>query len=216
MKTPGLLASLLCFLPASAADRATLFERPLILGASVSANYLAESPGLKLAKRYWTAKQQIASRARSGAKGRDQVKGLGAADLRGYSAIIGVDLFYWDGRDLAYRWSDYFEDTCAPSVQAAKRFLLAAPAAKVPTVLGNIPLGNSCAKKLNEVLAQNCRAGNRCYVLDLASILSRLQRARGLDYQGKHYALKELLPDGLHVSDVASSYLADQIDLILK
>ncbi len=72
-----------------------VFQRPLIVGASVSADYRAPSPGKTLALRY-TNPENIRVVAQNRRHGRDLVRQLDRQSILRHSAVIGIVLFFWD------------------------------------------------------------------------------------------------------------------------
>ncbi len=52
--------------------------------------------------------------------------------------------------------------------------------------------------------------------LEANAAAARSAKFEELSYKGRHYTLRELIPDGLHLGTVASEYLADQMIEILN
>jgi hypothetical protein len=76
-------------------DVAQVFKTPLILGASVSADYGTLSPGRRASLRY-TEPSRIQVMAQGGTPGVEMVGRVRAHDLQDRSVVIALDLFFWD------------------------------------------------------------------------------------------------------------------------
>lgn len=72
-----------------------VLEKPLITGASVSADWSTSSPGKTLALRY-TEKSKIKTIAFGGRPGRDVIREIKPRDVEGRSIIMAVDFLFWD------------------------------------------------------------------------------------------------------------------------
>lgn len=193
----------------SGVDLKAILQRPLIVGASVSADTGAMSPGKKLALRF-TAKENIRTKARSGAPGREVAKSLKGEDFKDRTIVIATDLFFWDS-----------VLTPVDETEAAlKGILVTVEALRIPLVLGNIPrllpFGRQRSRDdLNKLIGDHCGKSAFCTVYDLAAIHEKLDDDGYLEHQSKRYRFSELLPDGLHLSEIGSEYLADRIAEIL-
>lgn len=185
-------------------DLAKIFQKPLILGASVSGDFLTASPGRRLSLRYTTA-DQILTVAKNGRPGRETLSLLDEGTLRGRTIMVGVDLFFWDS----------FAKNPAEGLNAIDKLLEIAAREKIWLVLGQIPLLmpklQIQAAVLNASLKQACSDYPQCRLLPLGEILQKVVREGGIEQDGRHYSLPELLPDGLHISAPASEYLANRI-----
>jgi len=198
-----ILISLLVGASASA-NLTQTFQRPLIDGASVSADYRAQSPGKKLSLRY-TMEENIETLAKNGQLGTDTVKALSPDILQDRTILIGIDIFFWDS----------VKPSSDDSVAALKQLMALVSAQQIPIVLGDIPPlrpSQPSRNLLNQEIRQACAAYEKCKLLPLDAIFREVMAQGYLDYKGQRYTLPELLPDGLHVTDPASEYLADQIE----
>lgn len=179
-------------------------KRPLIVGASVSAGYGSTGPGHRLALRY-TSADKIENLAVPGATGRQQITNLQAETVKDRSIILAMDFLFWDS---------VYPDS-KPSVDALDRLLRLGQARKIPVVIGDIPslLGSRQVNRasLNREIHKRCESAKQCYVLKLDDLHQKLMRDRHIEVKGKRYGFRDLLPDGLHLADVAGEYLADQI-----
>lgn len=182
-----------------------LFSRPLIIGASVSAGARAESPGHLLARRFGGTAR---THAWPGATGAALLTGLADADMRGASAVVGLDLFFWDARR-----------DCGQGLAAVDAFFARAAAAPVPVIVGNIPpLGmlaappdaSACRERLNAAIAAACASSSGCVLLDLAAFYAEAA-ASGVVLDGRRLGLRELLPDGLHPNADGSRAIAQRL-----
>jgi hypothetical protein len=190
------------------ADLKKIFNKPLIIGASVSADYLAESPGKRLAKRY-TKSSEIVTKAIGGRAGRDLLPTLAAKTFDDRSVVVGIDLFFWDST---------FRDP-KPSLAALDRLMTDVKKRNLPIVLGEIPglLPSRQPQRaaLNAAIHKACASYENCYVMPFDDLLSRIMKDWSLEIKGRKYSLLELVPDGLHMGDVAGDYLADMMKDVL-
>jgi len=186
----------------SEAKQTSLFQSPLIVGASVSADWSSLSPGKVLSLRY-TSKQNIETVARPGRPSYDVLPLLSENQLKGRSIIIGFDLFFWD--------------TTGPSVQkseaALSRLLNEAKRHRVPVVIGDVPellRGHQPRRaEINAMIRRSCQTKSLCHVVPLDRLHQQVLREGALTINGRRYTMSELVPDGLHVNKTASEYLAD-------
>lgn len=181
-----------------------IFERPLILGASVSADYRTDSPGKRLALRY-TSADKIRTIAMNGQEGRDTLKQVNLRALKDRTIVVGIDLFFWDSTKANPQ----------ESTKALQHLLSQVKEKNIPIVLGDIPTlmpqYQPSLAKLNQELQEACRSYEKCHLLPLNQILQKTITDGYLVHQGHKYHLEELIPDGLHLVKPASEYLADQI-----
>src|SRR5688572_12287197 len=99
LKQSAMVASALMSLHTEAATQPIepekLLEKPLITGASVSADWSTSSPGKTLALRY-TEKANIRTIAFGGRPGREVIKDIRPQDVKDRSIIMAVDFLFWD------------------------------------------------------------------------------------------------------------------------
>lgn len=182
----------------------TVFQKPLILGASVSANYFTDSPGRTLALRH-TDSKNVLTIARNGQPGSETLKEVNLNTLKDRTVVIGVDLFFWDST----------KPNAKESVAALQRLMSQVKQKNIPIVLGEIPtlMPNTqpSLMALNDAIRDACENYDKCHVLPLNKILHQVLTDGYLKHFGKKYQLEELIPDGLHLVKPASEYLADRI-----
>jgi len=183
-----------------------LLQHPLIVGASVSADWIAPSPGKYLVEqRAPTADVRTIARGRT--TGAQVLKSVRPEDLRDRSVVIGVDLFFWDST----------QSQCATSLEALRSLIHQTASLKIPLVLGDVPEllpgRHPCRDSLNREIrsAQHRHVG----VLGLEAIHREILTTGRLRYRGRSYAFGELVPDGLHVNTLATAYLADRLEGVL-
>lgn len=186
-----------------------LLKKPLITGASVSADYGSPSPGKRLASRY-TGADSIRTIAFPGRPGREIIKSLAPDKLRDRTSVLAVDFFFWDST-LA---------DPAPSLEALRKMMSWVEKAKLPIVLGQIPEllpGRQPQRaRLNEALRKACESYPSCYLMPFDRLHREIVRNGSLTIKGSRYSLKALVPDGLHLSDTAGNYLADVMEDLLS
>jgi hypothetical protein len=185
-----------------------ILQRPLIIGASVSGDYFTESPGKRLALRF-TKPDQIKVIAKKGTSGKEVLKNVSASAIKDSTAIIGLDLFFWDS----------FAPAPEESLKALNRLVILANQQNIPLVLGEVPElmpgRQTSVSAINKKIHEVCKSTSRCKILPLNSILRKTLMDGYIIQDGKKYTLETLLPDGLHISKPASEFLADQIQKLL-
>ncbi len=68
----------------------------------------------------------------------------------------------------------------------------------------------TCARRINEVLAESCLAQNGCYIVDLKGAVDDLQCGKKLKLRnGEEFSLYEMRPDGVHMSDKGARYIGE-------
>lgn len=190
-------------------DAAQVFRSPLILGASVSADYGTTSPGRRASLRY-TEPSRIITIAQGGTPGVEIVGRVQANDIRDRSVVIALDLFFWDST-LA---------DPSPSLAAVQRLTQWTAAQGMPLLLGDIPLllpGRQPQRaRLNQAIRAQCLRTTGCVLVPLDALHQQVLRDGFLTIHGRRYALPELVPDGLHLSPPASEFLADMLVALLR
>ncbi len=186
-----------------------ILQRPLIIGASVSADHFVESPGKVLAQRY-TSPDLIKVLAQKGRSGKLSLKEVSEKTLQEKTVVIGIDLFFWDS----------FTSSSAESISQMEKLVSLTSKKNIPLVLGEIPVFYSprqpTADTLNAKMKQLCQESNGCHILPLNKFLMKTASDGFLVYKKKKYSIQELMPDGLHIARPASEYLADEIETILS
>lgn len=186
-----------------------IFERPLILGASVSADYLSNSPGKRLALRY-TDKKNIRIIAKNGCPGRETVKLIHETDLKDRTVAIGIDLFFWDSTLPSPQ----------TSLHALHKFDQMMTEHRIPYVIGDIPEllpgWQQSRKEIQNEIHKLAKENPLCHLFSLDHLYKEVLRDGYIHYKGRQHQLWELIPDGLHIGDLAGNYLADKIAELLK
>ena len=185
-----------------------LFQHPLIVGASVSSGFRAETPARKIARLFGT-NDAVVSLAVPGASGAHQVEGLTDERLAAATVVVGVDLFFWDTRR-----------DCAAGIAGVDELFKRVAPRKTPLIVATVPalhaplgLGpkDDCREQLNPKIAKSCKQDPACVLLDLNALYAKAAADGGVDLDGKHVAFRDLLSDGLHLSDAGSQLVARAI-----
>lgn len=186
-----------------------ILKKPLIVGASVSADYQTQSPGKRLALRF-TEDKNIHVLAQRGKAGKDVLTHLTAEALNDRTAIIGIDLFFWDS----------FNSSSKDTIAAMENLFKLASAKNIPLILGEVPEMVPFYQKsvfaINDKMRELCKSYSLCRILPLHEILRKTLSDGFIVQGGKKYSIEALLPDGLHLATPASEYLADRIVEILR
>jgi hypothetical protein len=170
----------------------------------VSNGFLADSPGQILAQRY----SQEGNVRKIAFNGSPAVKTLAVTNGESFAdrtAVIAVDLFFWDS----------VQQNAEHSLKVMRRLFAEVRARNIPLVVGDIPqilpAFQPQAALLNHELRSLCERSRNCSILPLDQMAKDLLHNRFLEIHGTRYSLQQLLPDGLHISAIASNHLADQI-----
>ena len=102
------------------------FSRPLIVGASISADWAAASPGKRLSSRFSSDIRVIARGGQPGSKMLTQVR---AKDLEDRSIVIGFDLFFWDSA----------RGSIDDSLREFRKLVIETKRLGIPFIVGDIP-----------------------------------------------------------------------------
>ncbi len=141
------------------------------------------------------------------------------------SLLVGFDAFYWDA----------IHGNCGgdAGVESIIRELIERSKSRGQTlILGTVPFENpatvriasvrtgvhglwyapevKCAARINDTLHQFCHSTNGCYLVDLKAAVGELRCGKKLRLRnGEAFGLFEMRPDGVHMSDVGSRFLAE-------
>lgn len=186
-----------------------ILEKPLIIGASVSADHFTSSPGKRLALRY-THRNHIHTVAHNGYPGRATLKMLHEKDFKGRTIIIGMDLFFWDAT----------LPNPEISIHALHRLIEKVNEHQIPLILGDIPEllpgWQRSRKMLQDEIHRLCHIHENCLLFPLEHFYKDVLRDGYIEYRGKQHFLWELVPDGLHIGDIAGNFLADEMFKVLE
>jgi hypothetical protein len=184
-----------------------LFERPLIIGASISRGHGTKDggPGAVLA-RLTHPSPEITNRAISGATSVQLGRRLKLDQLTP-SIVLGLDLFFWDAA----------RNQCGEEFLTNLRELLAAfQRRRVPVILGKVPMEvkfpegirlagkRPCAAKINELLEVTCLVEKNCLLYDTAQCLRAMGSPK--DDSGRPY-----FSDDLHTTEVGNVFCAEHL-----
>jgi hypothetical protein len=190
-------------------DLDRILRRPLIVGASVSADWSSLSPGKRAALRH-TRPELIRTIATGGATSREVWQKVDRTDLVDRSVIIAVDLFFWD--------STFTIGNLKPSLTVMKAVANTARDLGIPLVLGEIPAlipeRQPSRDRLNDEIAKIESHDRLCRVMPFDRIHREILSSGSLSWRGKTWSITDLVPDGLHLSEVASEYLAEEFEAL--
>lgn len=90
----------------------------------------------------------------------------------------------------------------------------------LPLILGEIPelLPGRQANRaaLNRDIDKACREYSKCFVMPFNELHKKLVKQGYLDVNGKKLTVRDIVPDGLHLSKSASDFLADTLLKLLS
>lgn len=185
---------------ALAAKTDCLFEKPLVIGASLSSGYKATDPATLIATRigHGDRVKNLAIPYKQSGEVLSKVK---KKDFKTASSIVALDLFYWDSK----------KKSCAETENAIRHFFDLMRKIRTPLVIGTIIGTDDCTRKLNESIHSKCTSGKSCILFDLNSFWLKLASGTPVTVQGKTVEPRVLMADNLHPNLLGSNYLADQI-----
>lgn len=186
-----------------------IMQKPLIIGASISADRISQSPAKKLALDY-TKLDNIKKITRNGSGGFKILKDLNTVDLNDRTVVLALDLFFWDST---------LKSSIDLSLEQMDRLIHMADERGIPLVIGEVPdllPGFQPARQtLNDAIAKKCFMNKNCYMFALDPLLQKLRQDGYLSFAGKKFRLAELVPDGLHLSSAGSELLAAELKALL-
>lgn len=199
---PALLVFAAC-LPLEAA----LFDRVVILGASVSAEEKAPSPGRILARHMGTAEDQLVVLAQGGADSRRLRAFLDRVVAARPTLVVAIDLFFHD-----FKFSLWLSEG---ERLYLREYIGRLQATGAVVVLGNIPPQVFLRHRhVNAYLEQLERELPRLVLIDLEAAVRRLERG-GLtvEHQRRQVLLRkqDVFADWVHPNQVGTTLLANLI-----
>ena len=188
---------------------AAALSRPLILGASLSADWATASPGKRLALKYTNLKS-IHTHAFGGRTGKSVISSLAPGALEDRTCVIAIDLLFWDSAQKSIH----------PTVQAFERLMLDVIRLQLPIVVGEVPTLMPAlqphAERLNAMLTRYQTSYSGFFVMPFVQLYAVLLRDGELQIKGRTHNAAELASDGLHIGDVASEHLAEVMENVLR
>lgn len=179
-------------------------SKTLVVGASVSAAPVEKNPAKRFLREHGFLNGAF-THAFSGHPGAKVLGQLRKSMLDGVSAVIAVDLMFWDS---VFGLGDPLE-----SKAFLRGFLNEVKSRGLPIILGNIPRFHDLQvhrDDLNEAIAKEVGRYEKARLLELDRLFLEVSKS-GLEFQGRRYSLRELLPDGLHPSPAAAEGIAREI-----
>jgi hypothetical protein len=190
----------------------SVLKNTLIVGASVSYGYdpvthgTQPDPATILATRF-NDQSGIIKHAISGATSEKVLPEVTADDLAKASISIGVDLFFWD--------SLLSGSACDSAVARVQSLAKTMQMKNAPWILGRVPplaFEQDCLKSINDAIDTACSQDHNCRLVDFEKVIHDIQAQNGMMIHGHFYSPSELQPDGLHLSAVASQWVADMLE----
>jgi hypothetical protein len=193
--------------PQDRAKLRALFSSPLILGASVSANFRTQSPVDRLVRRL-DVKTRPTRIAASGATARALVRRIHEPLLARASIVVSVDLFFWDATFPNF----------ATTQEALEKLIQMTSQAEVPLVLSTIPRVTNQIfqwdrERINEALREAAHAhrSRGLLLMDLDEMAKRIRKEGGFQVGRKRFTKEAIAPDGIHLSSAACEFLAEEL-----
>lgn len=192
-------------------------KRPLILGASVS----SEFNGTKSPGRYLSEDAGIEPRVQAHIGNRGSLSqllpNLKDEDLDDTDIIYSLDSLFWDS----------WRKDPNKGLIALNDLLNRTQKRKIPVVLGNVPeidvawllrviAGAEENKQysrdaINKGIKEACTLDKQCHLVDLDNLYKETRDTGGYNIGDTRYSFEQLMPDGLHPSDIVNRELANRI-----
>lgn len=184
-----------------------LFSKPLLVGASITTGYGANSGGpAALIAKTLSPGSEISNIARGGTPSVVSLRNHQIPDIHP-SVVMGVDLFFWDAA----------RKNCGEDFETkTKSFIKLYQDKKIPMILGKLPMGvkfptgyavlneTDCTGKINKLLESECTPEKNCLLYDPMVCIDKLRKANPSEEK-----LKKYFVDDLHTSEEGNRYCAD-------
>lgn len=185
------------------ANTLCLFERPLVIGASVSAGYGTSTAGpAAILSRELNPAAKVTNRSISGATSMSATSFF-PKELP--SIVLGFDMFFWDT----------VRSSCDEAFETQTRaFFHRYQSAGVPMVIGKIPVNApfpvgvrlagraACTSRINALIEQECAVEKNCIIYDPKDCLMAM--GTPVSPEGEAYFI-----DPLHPSTAGNRFCAD-------
>ena len=185
------------------------FKKVLIIGASVSADYAAPSPGRYLAERAGIRPENLVIQAKNGKKSTFHMNWLEENYSRAnFDTVIAVDLFFHD-----YKWKNSLSNAEKQHVRSYLDKLLETAE---DVILGNVIslFGSSDSKRaINDFFNKLAAEDDRIHVIETDKLYDEIRSARGYHYNlnGQSFYVKkaDAMSDIVHPNELGSQVIAN-------
>lgn len=190
------------------ANSICLFQNPLIVGASVSKGFNANSGGAPaIVAKKLNPESKIINEAKNHTMAQDSLPTIDL-DAINPSIVMGLDLFYWDAMN---------EKCDEDFTKKVNQFLDFYMNKKTPIILGVLPeklsepkgyaalKNKNCTKVINQYVTGKCTLEKNCLIYNPELAIREV--SSNLNAQDKN--LKQYFPDGLHPSIQTNKLLAE-------
>ncbi len=202
------------------------FSRPMALGSGVMSGLDGKSPALILAEKYQNSSALI-QEAYPGYAGsvilqypsfREQLKNV--------SAVIALDLFYWD--QVACGEPGWDEK----NRKAINTLFQSTVEKNIPLVIGNIAkqsvfprakVQQPCADQINRRIQERCNARpEKCLIIDLEALSRKIEKKfndslSNLNVREANQLIREQITrDGIHPRNRSAAIMAESLDALMR
>ena len=182
-----------------------LFARPLILGASISANFVRKGPADRALERLGGQPRPVRL-AGNGMTARRLSRRLDREAVAKASVVIAIDYLFWDAS----------VPNLAKSLAALRKLVSLTEEEGVPLFLATIPkvtfkLWQWNREAINEALRAEAKAHPHVILIDLDQMNREITRKGSFRIGRERFAPDQIAPDGIHLSSAASEYVALEI-----
>ena len=193
-------------LPNHQAEVRGQFQRPFILGASISANLRTPGPADRVLRRLGLAETSVDRLAENGATARLLLPQVAPSRVAQASVVMAIDLFFWDATLPSLR----------RSLLALDRLVELTATHRTPTVLATIPDVTWrplqwARPELNRAIRKACEQNPHLHLLDLSRLNRKIEAEGGFWLGQDFYPMNDIAPDGIHLGAPACEYLAEHI-----
>lgn len=140
------------------------------------------------------------------------------------SVLGGIDAFYWPS----------VEAPCKDTLADVDYLISLAAREKKPLILGNLPIENpaqispilvaagwkpppaNCVAQLNAKMKKECKSENQCYLVNINSMVKKLNSPSGVVYGRQRLFSRDVRFDGIHLTPIGRQYIMSLIAAQLK
>ncbi|HEX4923824.1 MAG TPA: hypothetical protein VFV50_07050 [Bdellovibrionales bacterium] len=184
---------------------------PLVVGASVSAEYATKSPARRAMGILGIEDRALTKFAKFGARAKALLPLVNYELVQRHTAVIATDVVFWD----TLSWN------AASTVAALQDFGARIDELAIPVVLGTAPLLKNHwfqpgLKQVNAAVREACETFENFHLLDLERIYETIRSQNGFSIGGRYYSVADVAPDALHLSNAACEFVAYEIIGVLE
>lgn len=184
---------------------------PLVVGASVSAEYSTKNPARRAMGIVGTDERGLTKFAKFGARAKALLPNVSYELVQRHTAVIATDVVFWD----TLSWN------AASTVTALHEFGRRVDELDIPVIIGTAPLLKNHwfqpgLKQVNAAVRDACEQFENFHLLDLESLYETIKEENGFMLGNRCYRVDDVAPDALHLSNVGCELVAYEIIGVLE